>query len=396
MLLSFALIFIVGLAFSFVAKKLKLPSLLGFILAGILLGPFGFRILDQSILSISGELRQIALIVILIRAGLSLNMEDLKKVGRPALLMSFVPASFELIGVLLLAPTIFKMSVLDAAVLGTVLAAVSPAVIVPKMLHLMDTGYGTEKGIPQLIMAGASIDDVFVIVLFTAFVGLENTGTFSPISLLQIPISIILGIVIGYVVGLGLAWFYEKANMHNVMNVILYLSVAFVLVAGEELLTGIIPFSGLLAVMAAGVAFQSEQPTRGVQLSGSFNQIWKGAEILLFVLVGATVNITYAFGAGFSALGLIAVILVFRLAGVYVSLIGTNLNSKEKIFCMISALPKATVQAAIGGVPLAMGLPFGELILTIAVVSILITAPIGAGLIDLTHEKLLSKDPKKA
>lgn len=396
MLLSFALIFIVGLAFSFVVKKLKLPSLLGFILAGILLGPFGFKLLDQSVLSISGELRQIALIVILIRAGLSLDIEDLKKIGRPALLMSFVPASFELIGVLLLAPAIFKMSVLDAAVLGTVLAAVSPAVIVPKMLHLMDTGYGTEKGIPQLIMAGASIDDVFVIVLFTAFVGLENTGTFSPVSLLQIPISIILGIIIGYLVGLGLAWFYEKASMHNVMNVILYLSVAFVLVAGEELLTGIIPFSGLLAVMAAGVAFQSKQPSRGKQLSGSFNQIWKGAEILLFVLVGATVNITYAFGAGFSAVGLIAVILVFRLVGVYVSLIGTNLNSKEKIFCMISALPKATVQAAIGGVPLAMGLPFGELILTIAVVSILITAPIGAGLIDLTHGKLLSKDLKKA
>lgn len=392
MLLSLALIFSLGFAFSVVAEKVKLPRLVGFILAGIVLGPYGMNLLDASLLSISAEIRQMALVVILIRAGLSLNLADLKKVGRPALLMCFVPALFELTGTLLFAPLLFPISLLDAAVMGTVLAAVSPAVIVPKMLHLMDEGYGTEKGIPQLIMAGASVDDVFVIVLFTAFTGLAQTGTFSYLSLLQIPLSIVLGVGLGYVSGLALAWIDGKIDIPDMMRVLLYISVAFLLVSGEERMTGLFSYSGLLAVMATGLAFQSKQRSQSISLSRSFNQIWKGAEILLFVLVGATVPVAYAFEAGVSAVLLLVGILLFRLVGVYVSLLGTSFTPKEKAFCLIAYLPKATVQAAIGGVPLALGLPHGELILTVAVVSILVTAPLGAGLIEWSYKSFLTKE----
>lgn len=391
MLGSIAVVFIVGLGFSYLAEKARLPSIFGMIVAGILVGPFGLNMLNDTLLSVSPDLRQMALVIILVRAGLSLNIGDLKKVGRPALLMCFVPAVFEIVGVLFLAPNLFDLSLLDAAIMGTVLAAVSPAVIVPKMLKLMDEGYGTEKGIPQLIMAGASVDDVFVIVLFTAFTGLAQTGTFSAISLIQIPLSIVLGIAVGYVSGSCLSWFFEKTGISHILAVLMFISLAFGLISIEDLLQSTIPFSGLLAIMATGVAFQKSQPTRTKQLSHSFLQLWQGAEILLFVLVGATVNIHYAFDAGISAVLLIAGILCFRLLGVYVSLIGTSFTSKEKLFCLFAYIPKATVQAAIGGIPLALGLSNGDLILTVAVVAILVTAPLGAGLIDTTYKKLLTE-----
>lgn len=389
MLTSLALIFIFGIFAGEAARRLKLPPLFGMLLAGILLGPSCLNLLSDSMLSLSAELRQLALVIILLRAGLSLNIQDLKKVGRPAILMCFLPACFEIIAIIIIAPMLFGISTIEAALLGSVLAAVSPAVIVPKMLKLMDAGYGTEKSIPQLILAGASVDDVFVIVLFSIFTSLAIDGTFSAMSLTQIPCSIILGILAGMIAGLLMHQLLQLISSHS-LKVLLLLSAALLLTALETLLKGRLALSGLLAVMSMGIIIQKKE--KKVQdLSNSFSSLWSGGEILLFVLVGAAVKLNYAVSAGWQAFGLIFIVLMIRMLGVFCCLLKTNLNKDEKLFCMLAYTPKATVQAAIGSIPLSMGLPCGELILTIAVLAILITAPLGAFMIDSTYQHLLKK-----
>ena len=394
MLLSLALMFLIGMAFGKIFEALKLPKLLGMLLTGILLGPYVLNLLHPTILEISSDLRQIALITILTRAGLNLDIKDLRKVGRPAILMCFVPATFEIAGMLLLAPKLLGVSLLEAAIMGTVVAAVSPAVIVPSMLKLMESGYGRNKSIPQMIMAGASVDDVFVIVLFTAFTGLAQSGNITATHFLTIPTSIVFGLAGGVIAGLVLSAIFTKFHIRDTGKVIIILSVSFLLVSLEHALTGVIGFSGLLAVMALGASIQQKQYEVSRRLSGKFSKIWVGAEVLLFVLVGATVNIKYALGAGGLSILLIAGIMIFRIGGVFVSLINTNLNFKERIFTCFAYMPKATVQAAIGGIPLAMGLASGEIILTVAVVSIILTAPIGALLIDKSYKRLLTRADK--
>lgn len=396
MLTSLALIFLFGLIFGALFQKLRLPPLLGMLIVGIVLGPYALDWLDDSLLSISADLRQIALIIILTRAGLKLNISDLKKVGRPAILMCFLPACFEILGMLVLAPPLLHISYLDAAIMGAVVGAVSPAVIVPKMLRLMEEGYGTEKSIPQLILAGASVDDVFVIVLFSSFTGLAKGESLSPWRFAEIPISILLGVLLGAALGLLLAFFFQKVHMRDSIKVLLLLSFSFLLVALEDALEGIVPLSGLIAVMSLGIALQRKRDIVARRLSLKFSKLWVAAELLLFVLVGATVDLHYAYAAGLSAVVLIFGVLLFRMAGVWVCLFKTKLLFKERLFCMLAYMPKATVQAAIGSVPLSMGLSCGNIVLTVAVLAILITAPLGAFLIDLTYKKLLSRDEKPA
>ncbi|HBF5317956.1 cation:proton antiporter [Clostridioides difficile] len=390
MLTSLALIFLLGMASGGIFKRIKLPSLLGMLLTGIILGPYVLNLIDNSILDISSELRKIALIIILTRAGLSLDINDLKKVGRPAVLMCFIPATFEIIGMIVLAPKLLGVSILEAAVMGAVVGAVSPAIIVPKMLKLMEEGYGTEKSIPQMLLAGTSIDDIFVIVMFTVFTGLAQGNSISAISFLQIPVSIILGAIAGAVIGICLAVFFKKVHMRDSAKGVLLLSISFLMISLETALEGIVPFSGLLAVMNIGIFLQIKYRVVARRLSVKYSKLWVGAEILLFVLVGATVDISYAFKAGIGAVILIFGVLLFRMVGVFFCLIKTNLTIKERLFCMIGYIPKATVQAAIGGVPLAMGIASGQLILTLAVLAILITAPLGAFGIDVTYKKLLT------
>ncbi|HGM3774376.1 TPA: cation:proton antiporter [Clostridioides difficile] len=390
MLTSLALIFLLGMASGGIFKRIKLPSLLGMLLTGIILGPYVLNLIDNSILDISSDLRKIALIIILTRAGLSLDINDLKKVGRPAVLMCFIPATFEIIGMIVLAPKLLGVSILEAAVMGAVVGAVSPAIIVPKMLKLMEEGYGTEKSIPQMLLAGTSIDDIFVIVMFTVFTGLAQGNSISAISFLQIPVSIILGVIAGAVIGLCLAVFFKKVHMRDSAKGILLLSISFLMISLETALEGIVPFSGLLAVMSIGIFLQIKYRVVARRLSIKYSKLWVGAEILLFVLVGATVDISYAFKAGIGAVILIFGVLLLRMVGVFFCLIKTNLTIKERLFCMIGYIPKATVQAAIGGVPLAMGMASGQLILTLAVLAILITAPLGAFGIDVTYKKLLT------
>ncbi|HFL2403184.1 TPA: cation:proton antiporter [Clostridioides difficile] len=390
MLTSLALIFLLGMASGGIFKRIKLPNLLGMLLTGIILGPYVLNLIDNSILDISSDLRKIALIIILTRAGLSLDINDLKKVGRPAVLMCFIPATFEIIGMIVLAPKLLGVSILEAAVMGAVVGAVSPAIIVPKMLKLMEEGYGTEKSIPQMLLAGTSIDDIFVIVMFTVFTGLAQGNSISAISFLQIPVSIILGVIAGAVIGICLAVFFKKVHMRDSAKGVLLLSISFLMISLETDLESIVPFSGLLAVMSIGIFLQIKYRVVARRLSIKYSKLWVGAEILLFVLVGATVDISYAFKAGIGAVILIFGVLLFRMVGVFFCLIKTNLTIKERLFCMIGYIPKATVQAAIGGVPLAMGMASGQLILTLAVLAILITAPLGAFGIDVTYKKLLT------
>lgn len=392
MLLSMAYMLLFGMFTGWICKKLKLPSLLGMILTGMILGPYVFNLIDSSILNISSDLRRIALIIVLMRAGLSLDINDLKKVGRPAILMCFVPACFEIIGMIVLAPRLLGISIIDAAVMGAVVGAVSPAVIVPKMIELMEEGYGTQKSIPQLILAGASVDDVFVIVMFSAFTGLAQGNSVSIQSFLNIPISIVLGILIGGIIGYMLVKFFEKMHIRDTAKVIILLCVSFILVSLEDNISFGVSFSALISIMGMGVVLQRKRETVAKRLSTRFNKLWVGSEIILFVLVGATVDITYALSAGFISIILILGVLVLRMIGFFICLIKTNLNAKERLFCVIAYMPKATVQAAIGGVPLAMGLACGDIVLTIAVLAILITAPLGAFLIDKSYKTLLIKN----
>ena len=389
MLLSIALIMLIGMASGYICRRLKLPGLLGMIITGIILGPYVLDLIDPSILNISADLRKIALIIILTRAGLTLDINDLKRVGRPAILMCFVPATFELAG-MLLAPRILGISLLEAAIMGAVVAAVSPAVVVPKMIKLIDEGYGTKKSIPQLILAGASVDDVYVIVLFSTFTGLAKGDRVSAMSFINIPVSVVLGIALGIASGWLLAVYFKKVHVRDTIKVIIVLSISFILVSAENALSTPITFSALIAVMFMGIALSRYRNETAVRLSGKFNRLWVGAEVVLFVLVGASVDIGYALSAGAGAVILIFGVLIFRIAGVFVCLTGTNLNMKERLFCMLAYTPKATVQAAIGSVPLAMGLSCGSIVLTVAVLAILITAPLGAFMIDLTYKKLLS------
>lgn len=395
MLTSLAFIFLLGMLLSSVLKKLRLPGLLGMLITGIVLGPYVLNLLDPSILSISPDLRQIALIIILTRAGLSLDINDLKKVGRPAILMCFVPACFEIAGMMLLAPGLLGISLLDAAIMGTVVAAVSPAVIVPKMLMLMEQGYGKENSIPQLIMAGASVDDVFVIVMFTALTGLAQGESITAASFAQIPVSILTGMIAGVVTGILLAVLFAKLHIRDSGKVVVLLSISFLLITLENSIKGVIPFSGLLAVMSMGIALQKKRPVVAERLSVKYSKLWVAAEILLFVLVGATVDVSYALTAGASAVLLIFLVLLFRMAGVFLCVQKTKLSGKERLFCMIAYMPKATVQAAIGGVPLALGLGCGKIVLTVAVLAILITAPLGAFGVDMTYRRLLPQGQEK-
>lgn len=391
MLLSLALIFLCGMSLAALFRRLRLPSLLGMLITGILLGPYALDLIAPNLLAISADLRKIALIVILMRAGLNLDINDLKKVGRPAVLMCFVPACFEIAGMVLIAPKLLSIPVLEAAVAGAVVAAVSPAVIVPKMLFLIENNYGTKKGIPQLIMAGASVDDVFVIVLFTAFTGLLQGGSVSVSSFASIPVSIVLGLALGILSGMLLSRFFARFHMRDTTKVILLLSISFLFVTGEDALKQFVPFSGLLAVMSMGIALKVKKKIVSDRLSLKFSKLWVGAEVLLFVLVGAAVDIQYAASAGWNAVLLILLVLIFRMAGVFLCMLGTPFTAKERVFCMIAYTPKATVQAAIGSIPLSMGLACGQLVLTVAVLSILITAPLGALGIDLTYRKFLDR-----
>ena len=392
MVLSISLILILGMFMGWICQKIKLPSLLGMLVTGIILGPYVLNMLDDSILGISAELRKIALIIILTRAGLGLDLSGLKKIGRPAALMCFVPASFELIGMILLAPKLMGLTVLEAAIMGAVLAAVSPAVVVPRMVKLMDEGYGVNEGIPQLILAGASVDDVYVIVLFSTFVGMMQGEGASVLKFVNIPISILLGIMIGLLLGVLLAYFFEKVHIRDTSKVLIILSVSFLLVVMEDKLTTAITFSALIAIMFIGIGLQKKREVVAKRLSVKYGKLWVAAEVFLFVLVGATVNIGYLGKVGVKALIVIIGALVFRMVGVFMCLLGTSLKRKERLFAMLAYTPKATVQAAIGGIPLALGFACGDLVLTVAVLAIVFTAPLGAFAIDLSYKKLLQRN----
>lgn len=398
MLTSLAFIFLAGLAMAGICGRLGLPRIIGMLFTGILLGPNVFNLLDSSILLISPQLRQMALIIILLKAGLSLNLSDLRQVGRPAVMMSFVPASFEILAFLLFGPFILGISRVEAALLGSVLAAVSPAVVIPRMVQLMEEKYGTDKSIPQMIMAGASCDDIFVIVLFSTFLGMAQGGSVRAADFLNIPVSIVLGILLGAVFGYGLSRFFERAYekkhyIRNSMKVVIVLGMSFLLMSVEAWLEDVVSVSGLLAVvsMACMIKIKSA-PIVSKRLSEKFGKLWVAAEVMLFVLVGAAVDIRYTLGAGAAAVLMIAIALGFRAVGVCLCLAGTKLNRRERLFGIIAYLPKATVQAAIGSVPLAAGLPCGQLVLSVAVLSILITAPLGAVGMDLTYRKFLEKE----
>ncbi len=404
MLTSLALIFLLGLAMAAVCQKCSLPRIIGMLLTGIVLGPYVLNWLDASILSISSELRQMALIIILLKAGLSLNLADLKKVGRPAVMMACVPASCEILAFILFAPYVLGITRVEAAVMGAVLGAVSPAVVVPRMVQLMEEQYGTRKSIPQMILAGASCDDIFVIVLFTTFANMAQGVSVHVGDFVNIPVSIVLGVALGAVVGIALSRFFETAYarshyVRNSMKVIIVLGTAFLLMAVETWLKGRVPVSGLLAVVSMACALKIKcVPSVSKRLSEKFGKRWLAAEVILFVLVGAAVDIRYTLSAGPAAILMILVALCFRAVGVTLCMAGTALNKKERLFCVIAYLPKATVQAAIGSVPLAMGLPCGQIVLSVAVLAILITAPLGALGMDKSYKKLLTCDavPRQA
>ena len=398
MLASLSLIFLVGLAMGAICQKLKMPRIIGMLVTGIVLGPYVLDFLDPSILSISSELRKLALIIILLKAGLSLDFKDLKKAGRPAILMSFVPATCEIVGYILFAPLLLGINRIEAAVMGAVLGAVSPAVVIPRMVMLMERKYGTEKAIPQMIMAGASCDDIFVIVLFTTFLSMAQGGSADIVDFVNIPVSIVLGILLGAVTGYGLYLFFETSYAHkhcvrNSTKVIIVLGFSMLLVSVEGWLERKVSVSGLLAVVSMACVIKIKSTAFvSKRLSEKFGKLWIAAEVVLFVLVGAAVDIRYTLSAGIAAVFMIFIALIFRTAGVLICTIKTKLNMKERIFCVIAYLPKATVQAAIGSVPLAAGLACGKIILSVAVLAIIITAPLGALGIDNTYKKLLEKE----
>ncbi|MBR2750747.1 MAG: cation:proton antiporter [Clostridiales bacterium] len=397
MLMSLALVLLIGFCISGIFKKLHIPSLLGLIITGIVLGPSVLNLLDPKILSISSELREIALIVILFRAGLSLDISDMKKIGRPAIMLCFVPATFEIIGAIVLGPACLGLSRVDSAIVGAMLAAASPAIIVPKMLWLMEEGYGTDKHIPQLIMAGASADDIYAIVLFTAFIGMSKGDGISAWTIVSIPISIVTGLAVGIVFGIIISQIFKMIHLRDTVKILLLFGLSFLFVGCESFISKYVPFSGLLAVMALGGAILNRRATVAKRLSVKISKIWVGAELLLFVMLGSAVEIKALLSAGLGSVLLILGALLFRSVGVIVSLLGSGLTWKEILYCDVAYFPKATVQAAVGAIPLAQGLLCGMMVLTTAVLSILITAPLGAILMDLTVKKCLkrSKNPRE-
>ncbi len=393
MLTSLALIFLFGLITGGLCKRLRLPALLGMLLTGVVLGPYVLNLIDRSLLDISAALRQLALVVILARAGLSLDLGVLRRAGRPAVLLCFVPACFEIVGATVLAPVLLGVTPIEGAVVGSVIAAVSPAVVTPRMLSLMERGLGQKHAIPQMILAGASVDDVFVIVMLTVTTGLAAGGGFSPATLLTVPVSIALGLVAGVLCGIGYAKFFQLVHARDSVKVLTLLSIGFLLLALETTLKTVgVPLSGMLGILAMGVTALRIDPVRAERVSAKFGRLWVGAEILLFALVGAAVDLSYAAAAGLAAVVLVFGALLFRMAGVGASVAGTQLTPRERLFSAIAYTPKATVQAAVGGVPLAMGLACGNLALTVAVLSIVLTAPLGAALIDATAPRLLTHD----
>lgn len=392
MLLSLALLFIFGFLLAGFFKKLQLPELIGYLLSGMILGPYGLNVLDGSLLDINGDLKEIALLIILTQAGLSLELEDFKKMGSKAVFMSFVPATFEIFATFVLSRWLFNFSVIDALLLGTIIASASPAVIVPKMLKLMDEGYGIKKGVPQLVLTGASVDDVYNIVLFTSILGFQSSNNVSALNFVMIPVSILLGIGIGIVVGYLVSILFKRLQSSMQVKTILILSIGFVLLSIEPLVESYLPFSALIAVMAMGVTLLKRYPEDARGVSHQLSRLWTGAQVLLFGLVGAAVNLSYASKAGYLAIIMLILALVVRSIGVFVCVSRSDFNRKEKLFTALAGTPKATVQAAIGGIPLSMGLPNGEMILAISVIAILFTAPMGAILIDFTYKKLLTKD----
>ena len=391
MLLSISLVLLLGMSMSYICQKIKLPGLLGMLITGMVLGPYALNLIDSSILNVSAELRKIALVIILTRAGLGLDLSGLKKIGRPAFMMCFVPASFEIFGVLILAPKLMGLSMLEACVMGAVLAAVSPAVVVPRMVKLIDEEYGTKEGIPQLILAGASVDDVYVIVLFSTFVGMMQGEGASFISFVNIPVSIILGVFIGLLIGILLALWFKHFHIRDTAKVLIMLSISLLLVVAEDSLTTPITFSALISIMFIGIGLRKKREELAKRISVKYGKLWVAAEVFLFVLVGATVNVSYLGKVGTKAILMILGAILFRMLGVFVCLLGTKLNVKERIFTMMAYTPKATVQAAIGGIPLALGFSCGEAVLTVAVLAIVLTAPLGAFAIDLSYRKLLKK-----
>lgn len=391
MLLSIALMLLISLIIGEIFNKLRLPSLIGMIFAGILLGPHMLNLIDNSVLAISSDLRKIALIVILIRAGLSLDISDLKKVGRPAILLSFIPATLEIIAITFLAPILFGLSFIESLILASVIAAVSPAVVVPRMINLIDKGYGKKHAIPSMVMAGASVDDIYVIVLFTSFLDMYKGGSFHVQNLIKVPFSIATGVIFGLIIGYILTIFFKKVHMRDTLKVLIIFSVSFLIMSFEPNINSIIPFSGLLAIMSLGISILKNYEKLALRLKNKFSKIWVFAEIVLFVLVGVAVNITVLKDASIYGIIIIFIALIFRLIGVFLSTIGTHLTSKEKLFTAFSYMPKATVQAAIGSIPLAEGVKNGNIILALAVLSILITAPLGAALIDNSYKKLLDR-----
>jgi NhaP-type Na+/H+ or K+/H+ antiporter len=392
MLLSLSLIILLGFALKGIFEKMKVPGLLGMLLAGILLGPHALNLISPEIMVVSGDLREIAMIIILTRVGITLDLKDLKKVGRPAVLMSFIPATFEIIGVVLLAPPLLGISYVEAAILGAILGAVSPAIIVPKMLHLMEAGYGKTNSVPQMILAGASADDIYVIVLFTSFMGLAAGDGFSPLSLLRIPLSIVTGLLVGLLIGFSLVQLFKRLHMRDTVKVLLILGLSLLVMGLEPAISKSVPFSGFLAVMAIGGAILKSYETLAKRIAGKFSKLWVAAELILFVMLGAVVDIEHVQGVGLAVVLLILAVLVFRSLGVVVSLLKTQLTRKERLFCVIAGIPKATVQAAIGALPLAAGLAAGNTILAASVLSILISAPLGAVGIEIGYKKLLNRD----
>lgn len=391
MLLSISLILLVGMSMGWICKKIKLPALLGMLVTGIVLGPYVLNLLDESLLGISAELRKIALIIILTRAGLGLDLSGLKKIGRPAIMMCFIPATFELLGMILLAPGLMGISVLEAAIMGAVLAAVSPAVVVPRMVKLMEEGYGVKEGIPQLILAGASVDDVYVIVLFSTFLGMMQGKGASAIQFVNVPVSILLGIMIGGALGIFFAYYFKKVHIRDTSKVLIILSISFLLVVIEDRIAAPITFSALIAIMFIGIGLRKKREEVATRLSAKYGKLWVAAEVFLFVLVGATVRVDYLGKVGVKALIVIVGALVFRMLGVFVCLLRTSFKRKERLFVMVAYTPKATVQAAIGAIPLTLGFACGDIVLTVAVLAIVLTAPLGAFAIDLSYKKFLQK-----
>ena len=396
MLLSLSLILIIGFSLSGILNKFKIPGLIGLIFTGILLGPQGLDLISKDILNISKDLREIALIVILLRAGLTLDLRDLKKVGRPALLMSFLPATFEILAISLIAPPLLGITYIEALIMGAVLSAVSPAVVVPRMIHLMESGYGRKKRIPQLVMAGASVDDIYVIVLFTAFLGLYGGNQLNAGVILSVPVSVISGLGLGIIAGIIMVRVFKSLHIRDTIKVLIILSISFLFISFEDLVAPYFPLSGLLAVMALGGTLLKGYEMLARRIIGKFSKIWVGAEILLFVMVGAAVEIQALRGVGLKSVLLILIALLFRTIGVFISLMKTNLNKKERLFTAIAYLPKATVQAAIGTIPLTQGVAAGSTILSMAVLAIMLTAPLGALGIDRLHKKLLTRDNKNS